>query len=178
MSYSNLTKPSLRNVANNKWCNWADHWSSSAPNMPQEMTKRSFSTATLDHTLLKSSRKLWKHVTGISYLTRHIRQTLPHRTTTCSGRWLMARLSSISLLMEKPKIGSIVVSPQKIRNFLNAVFVYAASKMVKGSRNRWEILRITYIVTISLNKASKSPKKPSKLICTHNMLCCYYVYIM
>ena len=37
--------------------------------------------------------------------------------------WLMAWLSSISLLMKKPKIGSILGSPQKMRNFSNAVSV-------------------------------------------------------
>ena len=124
MSYSSLTKPSLRNVTNNNWCNWAEHWSLNAPNIPKDMTKWSFSTTTLGHTLLKSSRKLWKHLTRMSYPTRHIRQTLLFRTTTCSGRWLMAWLSSTLLLMKKPKYGSILGSPQTTRNFLNAVSVY------------------------------------------------------
>ena len=72
--------------------------------------KITFSTTTLGHTLLKSSRKVWKHLTGMSYPTRRIRQTLLLRITTCSGRWLMAWLSSTSLLMKKPKIGSILGS--------------------------------------------------------------------
>ena len=94
MSYSGLTKPSLQNVTNKKWCNWVEHWSLNAPNMPKGITKWSFSTTTLSHTLLKSSRKLWKHLTEMFYPTCRIRQTLFLRTTTCSGRWLMAFFTS------------------------------------------------------------------------------------
>ena len=92
-------------------------------NMPKEMTKWSFSTARLANTLLKSSRELWKHLTGMFYRARCIRQALLLRTTTCSRRWLMAWLSSTSLLMKKPKIGSILGPPQKMRIFPNAVSV-------------------------------------------------------
>ena len=35
MSYSSLTKPSLRNVTNNNWCNWAEHWNFNTSNKPR-----------------------------------------------------------------------------------------------------------------------------------------------
>ena len=36
ISYFSLTKPLLRNVTNNNWCNWAENWSLNAPKMPKD----------------------------------------------------------------------------------------------------------------------------------------------
>ena len=144
MSYSSLTKPSPRNVTNKNWCNEAEHCSSNAPNMPKDMTNWSCSTTTLGHTLLKSSRKLWKHLTEIStplaVFARHCSFGLP--LVPFDGSW--PGWAAFNFLWKSQKLGRFVVRLKRRRIF-ETLYPYAAWKVVKDSRKRWAILWITYI---------------------------------
>ena len=131
------TIDTIEQLQSSNWCNG----NLNAPNMPKDMTKWSFSTTTLGHTLLKLSRKLRKHLTGMFYPIRRIFQTLLLRTTTCSGWWLRVWLSSTSLLMKKPIIRSILGSPQKMKDFFKRgirMLPERWSKVVERDRQYFE----------------------------------------
>ena len=106
-----------------------------------------------------------KHLTGKSYPTHHIHQTLLHQTTICSCRCSLPFLHSDSIHMKNDWIHGLL---QNLRSSMRESII--CTKMVKRCSFRWPILWIKYNVPLLSNKCDFLTKISLKLNYRPNIL--------